>query len=335
MKRNFLIIKILLLLACFTGSFSYASDVSLNASVYPEKGTAGIPLTYTLTISGIDPASLKITLPEKKIVYPEKKADKAAEKKNTEDKSPDEFVPLYIINSATRDESEANGIRQINVKLVISYYRPGTYTLPELKITGTDGVGIGYKIPTVIIEEINKEGNFEEIEPPVSLSGNYTRVIWIIAAILVLAAAVFLLYRYLKKRRRPAAPEAPPVPPIEIFLSEVEALKLRELIETGRINQYVFDISIIFRRFISSMLMFDAAEMTTDEIASKIKKYMPHQLYTICGDEIISNMRLWDFSKFAEFTPSRELLIGNLDATISAAKRISEMERSENGTPGL
>lgn len=330
-----MIIKILLLLTCFTGSLSHASDVSLNASVSPEKGTVGIPLTYTLTIAGIDPASLKITLPEKKIVYPEKKIEKAAEKKNSEDKSPDEFVPLYIINGATRDESEVNGSRQINIKMILSYYRPGTYTLPEIRISGSDGTAIGYKIPSVIIEELNKEGNFEEIEPPVSLSGNYTRVIWIIAAILFFAAAAFMLYRYLKKRKKPAAVETPHIPPIEIFLSEVESLNLRELIEKGRINQYMFDISIIFRRYLSSMLMFDAAEMTTDEITSKIKKYMPGELYTIYGDEIISNMRLWDFSKFAEFTPSRELLLENLDATISAAKGISGMKVSENGTFGI
>ncbi|PKL15345.1 MAG: hypothetical protein CVV49_21475 [Spirochaetae bacterium HGW-Spirochaetae-5] len=88
------------------------------------------------------------------------------------------------------------------------------------------------------------------------------------------------------------------------------------------------------------MLKFDAAEMTTDEIAKRIKKYMPSDLYAICGEEIISNMRLWDFSKFAEFTPSPELLLNNLDATISVAKRISGTDVSpvvsasggENGT---
>jgi hypothetical protein len=335
MKLNYIIIKILLLLVCFTGSLSYATEVLLNASVTPEKGTVGVPLTYALTISGFDPASLKIALPEKKIVYPEKKIEKAADKKNTEDKSPDEFVPLYIINSASRDESEVNGIRQINIKMILSYYRPGTYTLPEIKISGSDGTAIGYKIPSVIIEEFNKDGNLEEIEPPVSLSGNYTRIIWIIAAILVLSAALFFLYRYLKKRKAPALVETPQIPPIEIFLREVDSLKLKELIESGEINQYVFAISIIFRRYLSSMLVFDAAEMTTDEIASKIKKYMPNELYSVFGEEIISNMRLWDFSKFAEFAPSRELLLENLEATISSAKRISGMKGSENGTSGI
>jgi len=335
MKRNYSFIKIILLLIISAASVTYAAEASLNASVTPDKGTVGMPFTYTLTISGIDPGFFKITLPEKKIVYPEKKIEKANEKKSGGDKSPEESVPLYIINSAARDDSDVNGSRQVNIKLILSYYRPGTYVLPEIKIAGSDGTVIGYKIPSVTIEELNKEGKFEEIEPPVSLSGNYTRIIWIIAAILIIAAAAFGLYRYLKKREKNIPAETPTITPIEIFINEVNSLKLRELIEAGKINEYVFDVSIIFRRYLSAMLLFDAAEMTTDEIASRIKKHMPLDLYSICGEEIISNMRLWDFSKFAEFTPSAELLLENLDATISAAKRISGMERSGNGTPGL
>ncbi len=354
MKRNNLFYKqinavaLLILLLGSGACVLQAAEPSLNASVNPEKGTVGQPLTYTLTISGIDPGTIKITLPEKKIVYPEKKNEnkKEAKKetKNDSEKSSEEFVPQYIINSASRDDSELNGVKQINIKIIMSYYRPGIYTLPEIKISGSDGISVGYKIPSVTIEEINKEGKLEEVEPPVSLSGNYTRIIWIIAGLLLLAAAAFLLYRYYKKKRKILSIEEPSLPPIEIFLNEVESLKLRELIADGKINEYVFDISIIFRRYISSMLKFDAAEMTTDEIASKIITHMPYDLYLIYGDEIIRNMRLWDYSKFAEFTPSRELLLDNLEMTISAAKKISgssasavisEKEGGENGTPGI
>lgn len=332
MKRYYLLIKIILLLFIAGGNISYAAEASLNASVTPEKGTVGQQFTYILSIKGIAPDTLKIALPEKKIVYPEKKNEKTNPGKNSVEKTSEEFVPVYIINSASRDNAEVDGSTQVNIKILLNYYRPGTFVLPEIKISGSDGIVIGYKIPTVTIEELNKEGTLEEIEPPVSLSGNYTRIYWIIAALLIISVAAVALYLYFKKRKKIVTVETPPPPPIEIFLNEVESLKLKELIEAGKINEYVFDISIIFRRYLSSMLLFDAAEMTTDEIASKIKKYMPQDLYAICGPEIISNMRLWDFSKFAEFTPSTELLLENLDATISAAKRISGMNRSENGS---
>ncbi|PKL15346.1 MAG: hypothetical protein CVV49_21480 [Spirochaetae bacterium HGW-Spirochaetae-5] len=208
------LILMLITLAMFVSLsvMTYAAEVSLDASVVPEKGTVGQPLTYTITISGIDPASLKITLPEKRVVYPDKKNDKKIDEKNRkkdsagDEKSSEEFVPLYIINNALRDESEVDGIKKINIKIHLSYYRTGTYALPEVKIAGSDGVTIGYKIPEVVIEELNKEGTLEDIEPPVSLSGNYTRVIWIILALLLAAAAGILLYRYIKKRRKTILP---------------------------------------------------------------------------------------------------------------------------------
>ncbi|MCL1833439.1 MAG: hypothetical protein FWG49_02950 [Leptospirales bacterium] len=302
----------------------YGADISLEAAAVPESATVGVPLAYTLNIAGINPGDLKIVLPDKKIVYPEKKKDEGAPKNSEE--SADEFVPLYIINNASKDNYEKKGISHIAVTISITYYRPGVYTLPEIKIIGSDGIAIGYKIPEITIEEVNKEGNFEEIEPPLSLSGSYKKIIWIAVILLLAAAAIIALYYYFEKRKKDAPVEVSKPKPIDIFMQEVESLKLKESIEKGDINKYVFDISIIFRRYLSKEFEFDAAEMTTDEIALKIKEYMPHSLYSFYGEEIIKNMRLWDFSKFAEFTPSIELLLQNLNDTINTAKKISDRE---------
>ena len=319
MKLNRLIFKSNIILICISLfvfillNRLYASDISLTATVVPETATVGVPLTYTLSISGIDSGNLKIVLPDKKIVYPEKKKE-----------SPEDFVPVYIINTVSKETGEKNKISHITITTSITYYRPGVYTLPEIKVIDKDKIPVGYKIPTITIEEINKDGVFEEIEPPIGLSGNYKRIIWIILILLLAAIAVIGIYRYFKKRKKEITAEAPQPRPIDIFLEEVESLKLKESIEKGNINKYVFDISIIFRRFLSKELKFDAAEMTTDEIAASMKKNMPYNLYPIYGEEIIKNMRLWDFSKFAEFTPSTELLLQNLNDTIKTAKKISD-----------
>lgn len=318
---------ILLALFIFSAETLYpAPEPSVDASVSPLKGTVGQLFTYTVSIRGMDAGILKITLPEKKTVYPEKKNSK-----QTED-SPSAYVPVYIINNAARDDTRAGEIR---LNMSLTYYRPGNYSLPEIRIAGKDGISIGYKIPSVTIEEINSSGNFEEIEPPVSLSGSYSRLIWITLTVIVLGAAAFFLYRYFKKKRKPVVIDKPSLPPIEIFLMEVDNQKLRELVVQERINEYVFTISIIFRRYLSMMLNFDAVEMTTDEIASSIKKFMPPRIYSACGEEIISSMRMWDLSKFAEFAPSRELLLNNIDATVSVAKKIHEMMSEENVSSGV
>ena len=295
----------------------YGEDISLEATIVPETATVGSPLAYTLNISGIDPADLRIVLPDKKVVYPEKK-DKGSSNDS------EEFVPLYIINNVSKDNYEKDKVQRITIAVSITYYRPGVHTLPEIKIKDKDGMAIGYKIPVVTIEETNKEGKFEEIEDPISLSGNYKRIIWIIIILLLITAGIIALYTYFKKRKKEPLAEAPQPKPIEIFLKEVESLRLRESIVKGNINKYVFDVSIIFRRYLSKELRFDAAEMTTDEIAANIKKYTSYSIYSLYGEDIIRNMMLWDFSKFAEFTPSSELLLQNLNDTINNAKKISD-----------
>ncbi len=332
MNRNYFVI-IIFIVTILARSVSSTADQSLQGTVSPEKSTVGATVTYTLKISGFDPSSVKITPPEKKIAFPEQKPVDKKSEKGSDRELRESAVPLYVISSAKRDDGESGGVNNIIVTLTLIYYRTGVHTLPEIKITGADGKSIGYKVPTVTIEELNGDGNFEEIEPPVSLSGNYYRIIWVVVALLVACAAGVFLFRYLKNRKKPDV-SAPAVPPIDIFLAEVDSLKLRELIESGRINEYVFDISIIFRRFLSATLRFDAAEMTTDEISSAIKKYMPAEIYSLYGGEIIDNMRLWDYSKFAEFTPSVELLLRNLDATVATAKKISLQQNVQEGADG-
>jgi hypothetical protein len=105
------------------------------------------------------------------------------------------------------------------------------------------------------------------------------------------------------------------------FLAELESLNPEECIASARVKEYVFGMSIAFRRLLSAQFAFDAAGMTTDEIRSGLKKFMPAELYSAYADEIMNAMDFWDISKFASFTPSADMMRENLrDARNIAAK---------------
>lgn len=302
----------------------------LKSSVSPDKGNVGQQFSYTLSIAGKDLAGIKVALPDRGEYFPQ-----TADSENTgagkkEEKTEDEkAVPLYIINSAAKDESEAEGMKQITVRVDMTYYRTGVHQLPEISITDSDGVKLGYSIPAVTIEELNKEGKPEDIEPPLELSGNYTRLIIVILALIAAAVAGYFIYRWFKKRKSNSAVPEVKQTPLEFFMNEIERLKLRECISAGRVNQYVFGISITFRRFLSMELGFDAAEMTTGEISAVMKRYLRNgRTY---ADEIVNIMEAWDLSKFAEFTLSKEVLSVNLDNTISSAEKLTALRRTANG----
>lgn len=304
----------------------------LRSSVNPGKGTVGQQFSYTLSIAGRDLSGISIDLPEKGELFPQTSSDeKKRGDKKSESAEDEKTVPLYIINSAVKNESEAEGMKQVTVTVDITCFIPGVHPLPEISITDSDGVKLGYGIPSVTIEELNSEGEPEDIEPPLELSGNYTRLIIIIIAALAAAAAGYFIYRYFKNRKkRLAVPEVKETP-LEYFMNEIERLKLRECITEGRVNDYVFGMSISFRRFLSMEFGFDAAEMTTGEISSVIRKFPG--LRGVHSGDIVRIMEAWDLSKFAEFTLSKEILEVNLRNTISAAEKLTELRRGANGQP--
>lgn len=306
------------------------SERVLKSSVTPDKGNVGQQFRYTLSIAGRNLEGIKIALPEKGEYYPEISSNENKQNPEKLEKADDEkTVPLYIINNAVKEESEADGLKQITVRVDLTCYRTGVHQLPEISIADIDGVKLGYNIPAVTIEELNKEGEPQDIEPPVELSGNYTRLIILILAIITALVAGYFIYRYFKNRKKYSAVPEVKQTPLEFFMSEIERLKLSECINDGLINDYVFGISITFRRFLSMELGLDAAEMTTGEISSVIKKYLRHG--SGYADEIVQIMEAWDLSKFAEFTLSKELLLINYRNTISGAEKLHEIRRSVNG----
>ncbi len=299
----------------------------LKSTVSPEKGSVGQNFVYTVSLAGRDLGSIKITLPDKGGFFPDGPGkDSSEDNAKSEDEN---AVPLYIINSSTKEDSESEGMKQISVTVNLTYYRTGVHQLPEINIIDSDGVKLGYSIPSVTIEEINKEGKPEDIEPPIDLSGNYTRLIVIILAAIVIVIAGIFIFRLIKKRRKAAIIPEIKESPIEFFKNEIERLKLREAADEGRVNDYVFGMSITFRRFLSMELGFDAAEMTTGEISALLKKYL--QSSAGFAGEIVSIMEIWDLSKFAEFTLKRDILILNFENIVKVAGKIPDMKRGIYG----
>lgn len=332
---NRIVLTLLLTLTSLCSLNAAAAVQSVDSAVTPDKGRVCDPFTYTITIHGTGLDKITATLPETKSYFPEP-ADK---KKKSPDKSKDDenIPPLYAVKSAEILRGSDAAYETLTARITIIYMKPGTYTLPEIKIKGDDGVPIGYKLQTVTVIETNPEGAFEEIEGPIEPAADYMRIAFIaaaaIAVIALAAAAGIYLYRRWKNSKTGEDADQG-LPPYLQFLAELESLNPEECIAAGKVKDYVFGMSIAFRRLLSGRFGFDAAEMTTDEIRMKLKKFMPAELYSNYADEIMRCMDLWDISKFAEFTPSQDILAENLRSVKIVAEKVSVPEAG-NVTPGL
>jgi hypothetical protein len=307
----------------------------IKAVVNPDRATLGEPLTFQVNIAGRGSGGITVIPPKDREYYPDKKIKIPRKTGESGEAQPDpsNFIPLYVIHSIKKNDRTDNAIIDISVTIQISYYRPGTYALPEVEIRGADGISIGYKVPTVEIRPVNEKGDFQDIEPPLSLGGNYTRLALLILGMIGFAIVGFVGFRYFKKLYDEKKPAPAAAPPIEIFLKEIETFGGGALIDGGRVEEFVFGISMIFRKFLSLQFGFDAIDMTTYEIEKNLRKMFTQHMYDRHFNMIMRSLNLWDLSKFAEFSPSRETLHADLEKTVSLAKVISE--DMANVVPGL
>lgn len=330
MKKVFIILKIILCalalpaLAHAQAQKAGAADLpEVRATVNPAKATVGVPLEYRVVIAGKTLKGITLKMPEKRVAFPDTTpSEKKTEGKDDKKDDASLKVPLYVIHDARKDEKAERDIAHLTVTVHLSYFRPGKHRLPEVELYDSDNIRIGYRVPEVEIESVNQQGEYQEIEPPLELGGNYWRVLWIILAVAAVAAAGFFFAQWWNKRKL-AAPPPPEINPLEEFMNGVGALSRKRLIETGQVREYVFEMSALFRSYLSRLLDIDAMDMTVTEIHRALATHLPRAMYKKNEDDIRGVLDLWDLAKFAEFAPSQETLRLNMESSVRLAKNIS------------
>ena len=279
-----------------------------------EQATVGQVIEYKVSITGESLKDVKIVVPEKQEVFPSKEEDE------TKTKDVDSIVPIYIIDSVKKNDSSDDKKQTITITMTISFYRVGSWFLPEIDITGDDGIKAGYNIPTVSITALNPNFEFQEAEAPLDAKRNYFRLAILIIAILALA---FFIVRWLLKREKKPVVETIDEKPIDVFMRELDLLNGPTLIEQGKIDEYTFGVSEIFRRFLSSRFSFDAAEMTSSELQRYMDKILRTPKYMEIINDVADLLNLWDLAKFAEFMPAKETMLQSHEKIIKTAKRLA------------
>ncbi len=314
-KRLIFIIFIYLFFAVKINAAEEAPQI--KAGVNPNETTIGVPVEYRVSIAS-KYKNIKILLPEEKIFYAPVKEVKAIRGAKKNEPAPNEnlkHVPLYIIEAINKEDNSDSNLLYQTIIMKVAYYRAGKFDLPLIEFVDPDGVALGYKIPQITINALNKKGELENIEPPLNLSGNYTRLILLIAGCILAGGLLFLIIYLLRKRIKSVKERVIIPPPKTIFRKELAQFKKANYLAENDIESFVFELSMIFRRFLAASLHFDAVEMTNEEIYKEIYRYFLAAEGEDREVEMRRLMDLWDLSKFAEFAPSQEVLMENLKDT--------------------
>lgn len=308
---------IALLLLFFSVQLFSSTEPDIKAYIDKKEVTVGEKIQYSVSFTKTDLIK-EIKIPEKKVYFP-------TVKEPSDEKKAEDYVPAFEIRDIKENKDKIDNSELIKYTFEIVYFRPGSYMLPQLALFDDEGVMFGYDIPSVTVKTLNEKGEKISNEPPLALSGNYTRIILLVFGIVILTAIVVLLIIYLRKRIQNNKTIQPVIAPIEIFKKDIELLENKQLIQNGEKHEFIFELSHIFKKYLSLSMKADIREMTNDEVKTFIRKNISdfNRAESTALIETLSNiMDMWDLAKFAEFNPSEEMLNLNFKGTTEIAEKV-------------
>jgi len=195
---------------------------------------------------------------------------------------------------------------QLKYDYLITAFDSALYLLPPFQvISGTDTAyssKLALKVSTIPVDTLS--GQFYDIKgirtPPFVWTDYLPFILILLAIIVFIALAGFIIYRLINKKSLVPFKKEPYVPPHIRAIQQLDAIKLEKLWQMGKIKEYHSDITDTLRKYIEERFGIGAMEMTSGEILSDIEKYSD-------ADSAYDNLKqiliLADFVKFAKYQP--------------------------------
>lgn len=226
---------------------------------------------------------------------------------------------------------------QINSQLLVTSFDSGFYYIPPFKfIQGEDTLKTNSLSLKVVTLDIDTTGaKFFDIKPvmnaPFVWKDYLMPVLWVLLALLIIAAGIYIYYRY--KNRKPLLGSQPAVPLLPAHVRALQALekiKGEKLWQNNREKEYYTQVTDILRQYIFERFNINALEMTSSEILDKIK--VLHE-YNSVYDNLKQILITADFVKFAKWKPlpeDNEVSMVNAMLFVSQTKEEELDNNSEN-----
>ncbi|MFP4163083.1 MAG: DUF4381 family protein [Chitinispirillaceae bacterium] len=226
-------------------SAAFAQSTSVNRDSITVGDTIGLNVTFSASKS-------------KEIIVPDEEKD---------------FGELVVRNMST-SRKEGSKRDTLSYNFVLTTYKPQNCTIPELPfIVQTDSISdtlFTQPIPITVLSVIPAADSgvtLRELKEQQPAGKAPLWWLWLIGAAL-LVTGVFFLIRLLRKEKVTEKPFIPPKPPYQEAMEALKKLESRDLIQQGYIQEYVFELSEIFKRYIGRRYKVNASEFTTEEMLS-------------------------------------------------------------------
>ncbi len=210
----------------------------------------------------------------------------------------------------------------------LDIYEAGTYTIPAVTVSYRTGDEGQWKevISEEIIVEVKSllDGEAEtteirDIKGP--LSAYNVRLLYITLAVLLAVVIIAAIVMFLRKRKQTKEIIVPSRPAHEIAFEAFEELVKKDLLMSGMVNEYYFELSNIVRHYLENRFKLRAPEMTTEEFLSSLRQ--TDKLEADHKTLLREFMYHCDMVKFAKYHPADN----EIESSYKSARRLVEQTK--------
>lgn len=220
--------------------------------------------------------------------------------------------------------------KQENNKIIIAVLidKPASFDIKPISFSFKDSKGVLSIIRTdaLRIEVLSNLGDKPaeaQLKPIMDIIPVYPLWLkilpWALGALL-LAAAAFGIFWWMKKSREDIEARQNIIPPHVFAKQEIEKLCSLNLFDKGEYKEFYFRFSEILRQYIEKIRGFPAAELTTEEIGRRMKDDADRRLLPVLRDA--------DLVKFADVVPLRAKNEEDVKAALEYIKATAPAEEA-------
>jgi hypothetical protein len=218
---------------------------------------------------------------------------------------------LEVISLFSSDTTVSEGRTVIEQTYIITGFESGSQIVPSQEVVYMRGttVDTARSMPLIINvydPVVDTTQQIKAIKPPINTPVSFKEVLpWVAAGLgglLLVGATVWLLRRYLKRKRDPEAYTKKPLEPAHVVaFRDLDKLKKEKIWTKGEVKRYYTRLTEITRHYIERLYDIPAMESTTEEILQAFRRANPEDLLL---DEILKELlELADLVKFAREDP--------------------------------
>lgn len=247
----------------------------------------------------------------------------------------DSIGVFEIIHQDSVQCDESGGVITEKIKFTLSKYDSGEFVIPP--------IGIAYKAPgdtalrhaqsdplTIYVSSVHVDTSkaIKDIKPPLDIPLTWKEISVYTGIIAAIAAVLYAIYYYMKKRQKPEeaqAAEEAKIPPHIRAIARLKELEEKRIWQQGDVKAFYSEATEIVREYFERRFGIMALEMTSDEIFAQLKRFALDSDIMKTIESFFIDADLVKFAKYITIPAENESVIPKGLAIVEQTKPVEEV----------